>query len=157
MSEKWKLVWVVVGWCRCWNPDMQHSSLSLCLKSLSQTAPLLHYQLASSLLLVLILSWLCVWLPAWVGPKLINLLPMSDSSSIETQHFCYFARVFFLNSGTKCEFLCKTSSAPWLWSCSNFFLCWLTQQYFSPGIWGHTKPYCSHKFEMHTHDNLFHW
>lgn len=75
----------------------------------------------------------------------------------DTQHFCYFARVFCLNSGAKCEFLCKMSSAPWLWSCSNFFLCWLTQLYFSAGIWGHTKPYCSHKFEMHTQDILFHW
>jgi len=44
MSEKWKLVWLVVGCC----PDMQHSSLSLCLKSLSQMAPLLLSQLASS-------------------------------------------------------------------------------------------------------------
>jgi hypothetical protein len=158
-----KLVWLVVGWCRCWNPDMQHSSLSLCLKSLSQMAPLLlllstcklYYSLLFSADIVLIV---CMTTRCMDWTQVDELAPCVRFIIYRDTAFLLLCSSILLeNSGAKCEFLCKMSSAPWLWSCSNFFLCWLTQLYFSAGIWGHIKPYCSHKFEMHTHDNLFHW
>ncbi len=68
-----------------------------------------------SLLLVLIFSRLCVWLPAWVGLKLMNLLPYIRLIIFRDTAF------LLLCSSILPEFWCKMSSAPWLWSCSNFF------------------------------------
>jgi hypothetical protein len=71
------------------NPDMQHSSLGLCLQILipNGMAPLLSINLQALLLSTFSADiFLIVYMIPCMGwtLKFMNLLPMSDSSSIET-------------------------------------------------------------------------
>lgn len=97
------------------NPDMQHSSLGLCLQILIRngSTPLSTCKLYYSLLFSADIFLIVYMIPCMGSTQVHELAPYVRFIIYrDTQHFCYFARVFCLNSGAKCEFLCKMSSAP---------------------------------------------